>query len=109
MGKGKRRSKSKSKQAMPPRSRWPKALLPGALGLAVVVGVAAWFFFQQGSPGPVAPEYRGGPRLRVDRDYVDLGTVRFDSFVTARFSLRNVGDQPLSISANPKVDAVEGC
>ncbi len=109
MGKGKGRPTSKSKQAMSPRSRWPKSLFFWAFGLAVLVGVAAWYYFQQGSAEPVVPEYRGGPRLSVDRDYIDFGTLRFEKFVTARFHLRNVGDQPLRISGSPRVDAVEGC
>ncbi len=109
MGKGKGKPKLKSKQAVQPRSRWPRGLLAGAFGLAVLVGVVAWFYFQQGSAAPVAPEYRGGPRLSVDQDYIDFGTLRFEKFVTARFHLRNVGDQPLRISGNPRVDAVEGC
>jgi hypothetical protein len=107
MGKGK--PTAKSKQAMPPRSRWPKGLLFGAFGLAVLVGVATWFFFQEGSPEPFVPEYRGGPRLSVDRDAIDFGSLPFEKFVTARFRLRNVGDQPLRITGIPRVDAVEGC
>ena len=107
MARGK--GKPKSKQAIQPRSRWPKGLLLGAFGLAVLVGVATWFFLQQGSPEPVAAEYRGGPRLRVDSDSIDLGSLPFEKFVRAQFRLRNVGDQPLRISGNPRVDAVEGC
>jgi hypothetical protein len=45
----------------------------------------------------------------VDREEIDLGPVRFDTRVQARFLLRNVGDQPLQLAANPPVEVVEGC
>lgn len=109
MGKGKGKVKPRSKQTTPSRSRWPKGLLLGAFGLAVLVGVAAWFFFQQGNSPSFVAEYRGGPRLSVDRDVIDFGRLPFEKFVTARFLLRNTGDQPLRISGDPRVDAVEGC
>jgi hypothetical protein len=57
----------------------------------------------------VAAQYTGGPRLWVDSDFIDFGTVRFEKHVTARFRLRNVGDQPLRLASNPPVEVVEGC
>lgn len=77
--------------------------------MAVLVGLVTWYFLVRSTPQVVAGEYKGGPRLAVDRDLVDFGNVRFEKFVTARFHLRNVGDQPLRLAVNPQVEAVEGC
>ena len=55
------------------------------------------------------PRYQGGPRLAVDRQEIDFGPVRFEKRVQARFRLRNVGDKPLRLTANPRVEVVEGC
>jgi hypothetical protein len=45
----------------------------------------------------------------VDSDLIDLGAVRFEKFVRARFPVRNVGDQPLRFASNPPVEVVGGC
>jgi hypothetical protein len=47
--------------------------------------------------------------LAADTELIDFGSVRFNTMVQARFLLRNVGDQPLRIAANPPVETVEGC
>lgn len=84
-------------------------MIPGAIGLAVAVGLATWHFLPRKSPLSDAAQYRGGARLAVDKDLIDFGTVRFERFVQARFLLRNVGDRSLRIQPNPPVDVVEGC
>jgi len=109
MGRRKGKGKSSQAQKVQPRSRWSNLLVPGILVVAVGIGVGTWFLLLKSSPSPVAAQYAGGPRLSVDTDTIDFGTVRFEKFVTARFLLRNVGDQPLRIASNPPVDVVEGC
>jgi hypothetical protein len=106
---GKRKGKSKSSQKVQPRSSWSKFLIPGVVGIVILAGVGTWFFFQKASPPVVAAQYTGGPRLWIDSDFIDFGTVRFEKFVTARFRLRNVGDQPLRLASNPQVEVLEGC
>ena len=107
MGKHKRKPTTMSKDR--PRSRGGRLLIPTLLSLAVVVGVATWFFFFQKSPQSFAAQYTGGPRLLVDKELIDFGTVRFERMVDARFRLRNVGDQLLHLAVNPQVKAIEGC
>jgi hypothetical protein len=109
MGKRKGKGKPSQTQKVHPRSRWPKLLVPGILVAAVGIGAATWVLLQRSSPSPVAAQHAGGPRLSVDTDTIDFGTVRFEKFVTARFRLRNVGDQPLRLAGNPPVEVVEGC
>lgn len=105
----KRRGKSKSGSKTPARSRWRRLLVPGLLAIAVLIGAGTWFFLQKSSPQVVAAQYAGGPRLAVDKDLIDFGTVRFEKFVTASFRLRNVGDQPLRLAVDRTVEAIEGC
>lgn len=109
MGKRKGKGKSSQAQKVQPRSRWSKLMVPGILVAAIGIGAATWFVLQTSRPQTVAAQFVGGARLWVDSDYIDFGTVRFEKFVTARFRLRNVGDQPLRLASNPPVDVVEGC
>ena len=103
-----RRSDKRVSRAQP-SSRWKKLLLPGGLALAVAAGVATWFFLQNPSSASFAAQTTGGPRLLVDPERIDFGPVQFERMVTARFRLRNVGDQPLRLAVDPRVEAIEGC
>ena len=105
----KRRGKSRGSAKAKSAPGWPRFLVPGILVIAVLVGLGTWLFLMKSSSQAMAAEYKGGPRLAVDRDLVDFGNVRFEKFVTARFRLRNVGDQPLRLAMDPRVEAVEGC
>jgi hypothetical protein len=105
----KRRGKSRGSTRAKSAQRWPRFLVPGVLVVAVLVGLGTWLFLIRSSPQVAAGEYKGGPRLAVDRDLMDFGNVRFEKFVTARFNLRNVEDQPLRLAVDPRVEAVEGC
>jgi len=99
------RIKRKDEQA---KSPWPfVAMGVGAL-LIIVVGFLAW----NGSNAkkPVAtPQVTGGPKLSVDRDSIDFGKLPLDIPVKAEFKLKNVGDQPLAIKGEPRVELVKGC
>lgn len=106
---GKRKAKLKSSPKVQQGPRWPKFLIPGLLAVSVAAGAGTWFFLQKSSPQVAAVQYTGGPRLAVDKDLIDFGTVRFEKFVTARFRLRNVGDQPLRVAVDRQVEAIEGC
>jgi hypothetical protein len=106
---GQRKGKAKSTAMVEARSRWSKFLVPVLLAIMVLVGAGTWFFLQRSSPTVVAAEFTGGPRLAVDKDSIDFGTVRFEKFVAARFRLRNVGDQPLRLAVDRRVEAIEGC
>ncbi len=107
MGKPKQGSKPTSKAK--PRSAWSHLIGPGVLGLALFAALATWFFVPRHSPLSDAAEYRGGPRLTVDKDVIDFGNVSFGRAVKARFRLRNVGDKALRLPPNPPVEVVEGC
>jgi len=56
-----------------------------------------------------AVEVTGQPRLKVDRETVDLGDVPLGRTVEAAFDLTNVGDQPLRLTRPPTIEVIEGC
>jgi len=84
-------------------------LVVGVAAVAIVAAVATWLWLGRNDPLSAAPPHVGGPRLATDTDNIDFGTVRFNRMVTATFQLRNVGDAPLTVAANPAVETVEGC
>ena len=91
------------------RVRRRRFIVTGVLSVALLAGLGTWYFVPQQSPLNAAAQYHGGPRLAVNTDLIDFGPVRFEKMVEARFLLRNVGDQPLQIAANPPLEVVEGC
>jgi hypothetical protein len=58
---------------------------------------------------PFEPEVTGAPRAEFDLTSIDHGSLRFEQPVESVFRVRNVGDQPLMILGEPRVELVEGC
>jgi hypothetical protein len=89
------------------KSPWPFVVI--AVGAVfIVVGFLAW----RGSRPPQttpSPGSTGGARLSVDRATIDFGKVPLDVPVKATFKLQNVGDQPLTLKGEPRVELVQGC
>jgi Lon protease-like protein len=86
-------------------------LLPivvGLGGLALVVAALS-VVLAGGSGDRLSIEVTGQPRLRVDRETVDLGDIQLGRTVDASFVLSNVGDEPLKIAEAPFIEVVEGC
>ncbi|MBI2165661.1 MAG: hypothetical protein HYU29_04590 [Chloroflexi bacterium] len=50
-----------------------------------------------------------GPRLRVDKEVIDIGIVPFDWPLYEQFTLRNEGDAPLVIQGTPELRVEGGC
>ena len=107
MGKARRKRSS----TRPPSQRRGRVGLAISAGLCLVILAAAtaWMLLPKNGTTGEAAQYRGGPRLVVDKELIDFGAVRYNQFVEARFRLTNVGDQPLQLPASPPVDVVEGC
>jgi mannose-6-phosphate isomerase-like protein (cupin superfamily) len=77
-------------------------------GLAVVViGLGIWLMTKAGPAEP--PQVTGGPRLTVNQTLIDEGDVKVNTRVQTTFRLKNVGDQPLYLMSEPRVELVEGC
>ncbi len=97
----------KSEPASPRRV----ALFLTASAVIVAVGLAVLGLFGDagGKPPRAAIEVRDAPRLKVDRDVVDLGQVRLGNDAYVAFTASNVGDRPLQFTSPPYVQLMEGC
>jgi len=104
----KTRIKRKNEQAA--KSPWPFVAMAVGAVLIIVVGFLAWRGNTSGTESAsVTPQVTGGPKLNVDRDSIDFGKLPLDQTVRAEFKLKNVGDQPLRIVGEPRVELVRGC
>lgn len=96
-----------------PHKRRPKKTSPSFLLVAAIVGGALLLLFGAlsllGGGRKAAIEVTGQPRLKVDREVVDLGEIQLGRTVEAAFVLTNVGDQPLRVTDPPYAEVVEGC
>lgn len=101
-----RHIRNRRPQAQAGRPFWPIALLVAAAGLLVL---AVYFLASAIAQPAAAVEVNGSPRLRVDREVVDLGVVKLGKTVQVDFKLTNVGDQTLTFTEDPYVEVVEGC
>lgn len=101
-------SKSKSPQHSK-RPERPKWLIPAIIVGAIVVAIAAVAAITGNRREPFEPEVAGAPRAEFDQTSIDHGSVRFEQPVESIFRVRNVGDQPLSILSEPRVELLDGC
>ncbi len=100
------------KSQTPAIARWG-AVLAMVAGV-VVLAVAGFLLFGgngavNGSSANFTPEAKGAPRLRADKQKVDLGNVKLGQTVQVSFDIANTGDQPLRFVKDPFVEVVEGC
>ena len=102
-----KRAKSNAPAAASPRPRW---LLPAVLvGVVAVVLAAAVWLIQRNQQPPYTPEVSGAPALRLDQTVLDYGDVKFNTPIEAEVKIRNVGDAPLQIQGEPRVELLQGC
>jgi hypothetical protein len=73
------------------------------------LGAAAWILLPTEGRAGEAPSFRGGARLAVDTELIDLGAQPYNRVVEARFQLKNIGDRPLQLPPSPPIEVVEGC
>ena len=90
------------------KSPWPIIAMVAGAVLIIVVGFLAWNGSRANKPG-ATPQFTGGPKLSVDRDSINFGKLPLDQPVRAEFKLKNMGDQPLAIKGEPRVELVKGC
>ncbi len=95
--------------APPPRSPWPFVVIGVGALLIVVVGFLVWRSSTAPQKAGTPPQVTGSAKLSVDRDVIDFGKVALGQKVQAQFKLKDVGDQPLQIVGNPRVELVKGC
>lgn len=101
-----------SKRQMLRQKQARKTSMPFLLsffGGVVLVGIILYAFFGNAPAPKAAIEVNGAPRLKVDKEKVELGDRTLGSEVEVSLEVTNVGDQPLRFAETPYVEVVEGC
>ena len=96
--------RTKYGRSKPKSSRKPLFLI---IGGAVVLIIALIFAFQQ--PQPTTDTPGGTPKLRADKELVDLGDIALGSTTKVTFQLSNTGDSTVRFIKEPYVEVKEGC
>lgn len=97
-------TRTKYDRAKPKSSRKPLILI---IGGAVVLIIALIFALQQ-TQG-TTDNSSGTPKLRADKELVDLGDQTLGNPVKVTFQLSNTGDGTVRFSKEPYVEVKEGC
>ena len=112
MSQGNKRSRQKA-PVRKGNNTFVRALIAffGLLAVALT-GYLVWSLASSGSSAGtpnVTPEVTGAPKLKADREQIDLGDQKLGSTVQTAFELTNAGDRPLQIMGDPYVEVLEGC
>jgi hypothetical protein len=91
------------------KSTNPLAPILLVLGGALLLGLTAFLFWRGSTASAVPIEVSGAPRVKADKEKVDLGDVPLGQTVQVSFEIANVGDQPLRFTGEPYVEVAEGC
>lgn len=98
--------KDKIPTKKPERPVW---LIPVVVVGAIAALLAVIALVTGSREEPFEPQVTGAPRAEVDRVNIDHGDVRFEEPVESVYRIRNVGDEPLLILGEPRVQLIEGC
>lgn len=90
------------------RTHWfPLALIAAGV---IVLGGVVWVALGGQAAGIQAPvEVTGSPRLKANRQRVDLGEMQLGETAEVSFQLANVGDETLTFTEAPFITVAEGC
>lgn len=102
-------SKSRKSRHPKPSPQRPAWLIPTVIIGAIVVILAILAVLAGSRREPFEPEVTGAPHVEIDQTSIDHGSVRFEQSVESVFRVRNVGDQPLVIMGEPRVELLQGC
>lgn len=91
------------------RSGWVIPAIIGAVVIVAAVVVAVLALGNRPPETPYTPEVTGRPSAVIAQAVVDHGDVQMEQTVESAFLIRNVGDQPLVIFGEPRVELVQGC
>jgi hypothetical protein len=99
---------SRKRLQSPWSDRRPLILVFGGLALLGLIAFAIWQSTASSTP-KVPLEVQGSPKLKIDKQKVDLGDVPLGQTVEVTFNLANIGDQQLRFTDPPYIELVEGC
>ncbi len=96
---------------MKPKPRPKNSLLPLWLALAglALVLIAGWAILSSSAQSKASVEVKGAPRLKVEKDTIDHGSIKLGNPVRDDIRVTNVGDQPLVFTQTPYIEVKEGC
>ncbi len=98
-------SRSKYSRANPNSSKKPLILI---IGGAMLLLVAVFFAFAR-QPQPTIDVAGGTPKIKADKEFVDLGDQKLGNTVQVSFTISNEGDGTLRLTKEPYVEVKEGC
>jgi hypothetical protein len=78
----------------------------------VLIAGGAVMLWPQSTPAPqpaLVPATGAAPKAMVEQTEIDAGYQPFGTLIETSFKIRNKGEGPLQLAANPKVKLVEGC
>ncbi len=103
--------KSQKSQRIAKRKQQKKLTTLGLIGIGGLILVAlAAYLIKNNQPAAQTPvSVNGAPRLKVDKNQVDLGHVALGNTVKVDFTLSNTGDQALKLSEQPYIEVIKGC
>ncbi len=104
MSKGKN-YRTKYGRAKPRASKKPLIMI---IGGAVLLLVAVFFVFAQAQP-PAVDTGGGTPKIKADKELVDLGDQNLGNTVQVSFTITNEGSGTLRFTKDPYVEVKEGC
>jgi len=90
----------------PQRSLLPLWLVLGGLGLLLVAG---WAILNGNAQPKADIEVKGAPRLKVEKDIIDLGNLKLGNQIRDDIHVTNIGDLPLRFAEAPYIEVKEGC
>lgn len=80
------------------------------LGGILLIAAALLALGNSGSQGTKVPvNVKGQPSLKVDKEKVDLGDMKFNTLANVSFTLVNEGDETLRFEKEPYIEVREGC
>jgi hypothetical protein len=86
----------------------PRGFMPWLLvGLLTMVAIMTMYLLTRSAP--YTPEVTGRPSGVISQELFDYGDVNGGTWIETVFTLKNVGDQPLNILAEPYVEQIQGC
>lgn len=100
---------SKSAPVAKKRPEWVIPLIVGALVIVAALALGAIALGNRPPAVVYTPEVTGRPSAVVAQAVVDHGDVQMEQTVESAFLIRNVGDEPLVIFGEPRVELVQGC
>jgi hypothetical protein len=103
-------TQNKPKKHPNKRKRQNAKWTPILVTLGGVLLILLAFFALRDRPSPkAAVEITGAPGLKVDKEKIDLGDMKFNQLADVSFQLTNIGDQTLRFTKDPFIEVVEGC